>query len=86
MTTGNTLLDLMPAETLEGIAPYSQHVIIESYEIVHYSNEELGFLYAPLSCTLSVTLLAFTAVCLVTFRQKPAATDLWSKYSSFANP
>ena len=54
--TGNTLLDRLPANVLDRLAPDLKRVHIERHQILHHPGERIEVLYFPLTCMISITI------------------------------
>jgi CRP-like cAMP-binding protein len=57
-TTGNLLLDSMAAADFETLRPYLDSLSVQVHEVLVEPNEEIAFVYFPMTCMISlVTLL-----------------------------
>lgn len=55
MSTGNILLDRLPASVLERLTPHFELISLKTHDIVHRPGEEIHSLYFPVTCMISIT-------------------------------
>ncbi|MFL6373493.1 MAG: Crp/Fnr family transcriptional regulator [Pyrinomonadaceae bacterium] len=55
MSTGNILLDRMPASVLTRLGPSLESVTLRTHDVIHRPGEAIRSLYFPVTCMISIT-------------------------------